>query len=299
VTTSRLLSTGVDVQTCKLIVLDQTIQSMTLFKQIIGRGTRIREDYDKFFFTIMDFKRATELFADPAFDGDPVQIYEPRPDASPVPPDEPDGPSPAPVPELQPDDVPPPVVSDAPRKYYVDDVPVAVVAERVQYFGPDGKLITESLRDYTRKSVLRQYRSLDEFLQAWTNAAQKSAIIAELEEHGVLFDALAQEVGRELDPFDLVCHLAWGRQPKTRMERADGVRRRNYFSKYGDTARAVMEALLDKYADIGVAPIEDFTILNVHPISELGTPLELVAAFGGRDGYLQALSDLEAQLYAA
>ncbi len=301
VTTSKLLSTGVDVQTCKLIVLDQTIQSMTLFKQIIGRGTRIRDDYDKYFFTIMDFKRATELFADPSFDGEPAQIHEPRPDESPVPPDEPEGPSPAPGPGPQPGQVGPlpPDTDGPPRKYYVDDVPVQVLAERVQYFGSDGKLITESLRDYTRKSILRQYRSLDDFLQAWTRAEQKTAIITELEERGVLFEALAQEVSKDLDPFDLVCHLAWGRQPKTRKQRADTVRGRNYFAKYGETARAVLEALLDKYADIGVVPIEDFAILNVQPISELGTPLELVAAFGGRDEYLAALNELEAQLYAA
>lgn len=299
VTTSRLLSTGVDAQTCKLIVLDQRIESMTLFKQIIGRGTRIREEYDKYYFTIMDFKKATELFADPKFDGDPVQIYEPREGESPVPPegtseetpDSGDGNSEPPV-------VPPPPAGKR-VKYVVDDVPVSILAERVQYYGPDGKLITESIRDYTRKSVLRQYRSLDVFLRAWSQAEQKSSIIAELEERGVLLDALSEEVGRNLDPFDLVCHIAWGQPPKTRKERADNVRKRDYFGKYSDTAREVLNALLDKYADEGIISIEDFTVLNVQPITEIGTPLEIINAFGGRDQYLQAIHELEQQLYVA
>lgn len=299
VTTSRLLSTGVDAQTCKLIVLDQRIESMTLFKQIIGRGTRIREEYDKYFFTIMDFKKATELFADPDFDGDPVQIYEPREGEPPVPPENDGGQEqpPGPGPGIPPQPLPPP--GGKRIKYVIDDVPVSIVAERVQYYGTDGKLITESIRDYTRKSVLRQYRSLDVFLRAWSQAEQKSAIIAELEERGVLLDALSEEVGRTLDPFDLVCHVAWGQPPKTRKERADSVRKRDYFAKYSETAREVMNALLDKYADEGIVPIEDFTVLNVRPITEIGTPLEIINAFGGRDQYLQAIRELERELYAA
>jgi type I restriction enzyme R subunit len=299
VTTSRLLSTGVDAQTCKLIVLDQRIESMTLFKQIIGRGTRIREEYDKYYFTIMDFKKATELFADPDFDGDPVQIYEPREGEPPVPPENDGGQEqpPGPGPGIPPQPLPPP--GGKRIKYVIDDVPVTIVAERVQYYGTDGKLITESIRDYTRKSVLRQYRSLDVFLRAWSQAEQKSAIIAELEERGVLLDALSEEVGRTLDPFDLVCHVAWGQPPKTRKERADNVRKRDYFAKYSETAREVMNALLDKYADEGIVPIEDFTVLNVQPITEIGTPLEIINAFGGRDQYLQAIRELEQQLYAA
>ena len=299
VTTSRLLSTGVDAQTCKRIVLDQRIESMTLFKQIIGRGTRIREEYDKYFFTIMDFKKATELFADPKFDGDPVQIYEPGEDESPVPPD---GSSEA-GPDSGAGDGEPPVAPPASAgkriKYVIDDVPVFVLAERVQYYGPDGRLITESIRDYTRKSVLRQYRSLDSFLRVWTQAEQKAAIIAELEARGVLLDALSEEVGREIDPFDLVCHVAWDQPTKTRKERAENVRKRDYFAKYSETAREVLNALLDKYADEGIVPIEDFTILNVQPIAEIGTPLEIIDAFGGREQYLQAIRELEKQLYVA
>jgi type I restriction enzyme R subunit len=299
VTTSRLLSTGVDAQTCKLIVLDQRIESMTLFKQIIGRGTRIREEYDKFFFTIMDFKKATELFADPDFDGDPVQIYEPGEGDPPVPPEDGSGQEPGTGGDTAEPPAPVPPPGGKRVKYVIDDVPVSIVAERVQYYGSDGKLITESIRDYTRRSVLRQYRSLDVFLRVWSQAEQKSAVIAELEERGVLLDALSEEVGRTLDPFDLVCHVAWGQPPKTRRERADNVRRRDYFTKYSDTAREVLNALLDKYADEGIVPIEDFTVLNVQPLTEIGTPLEIINAFGGRDQYLQAIRQLEQQLYAA
>jgi len=299
VTTSRLLSTGVDAQTCKLIVLDQRIESMTLFKQIIGRGTRIREEYDKFFFTIMDFKKATELFADPDFDGEPVQIYEPPPGKPVVPPDDDHGQAQDSDNDLDESHTQIPVPAGRRVKYVIDDVPVTILAERVQYYGADGKLITESIRDYSRKSVLRQYRSLDVFVRAWSQAEQKSAIIAELEQRGLLLEALSEEVGRNIDAFDLVCHVAWGQPPKTRKERADNVRTRDYFSKYSDTARDVLNALLEKYADEGIVPIEDFTILNVQPISEIGTPLEIIDAFGGREQYLQALRELEQQLYAA
>ena len=205
-TTSKLLSTGVDTQTVKLIVLDQSIQSMTEFKQIIGRGTRILEDYGKYYFTIMDFKKASERFADPDFDGDPVQIYEPTGDQPIVPPDDAGKNDPGEGAEqggidLTPGE--PPDVSiqteggKAPRKYYVDDVPVWVVSERVQYYGKDGKLITEALRDYTRKAVKETFSSLDDFLRRWNAADRKKAVIEELEEQGVLFEPLAEEVGKD------------------------------------------------------------------------------------------------------
>lgn len=305
VTTSKLLSTGVDAQTCKLIVLDQRIQSMTLFKQIIGRGTRIRADYDKYFFTIMDFKKATELFADPDFDGEPVQIYEPEGDDPPVPPDDDDGDTDGDTGDGPTGggtvivDPPPPGPGEKRIKYVIDDVPVMVVKERVQYYGNDGKLITESLKDYTRNSIQKEYASLDDFLTAWSRAEQKSAILAEMEKHGMLLDALAEEVGRDLDPFDLVCHIAWGQPPLTRRERANNVRKRDYFTKYGEKARAVLDALLRKYADEGIEHIEDIGVLQVHPISDLGTPVEIISAFGGRDKFMEALHELEQQLYAA
>ena len=304
VTTSKLLSTGVDAQTCKLIVLDQRIQSITLFKQIIGRGTRIRADYDKYFFTIMDFKKATELFADPDFDGDPVQIYEPKDDDPPVPPDDDDGETGSGNGGDGPGggvivDPPPPEPGEKRVKYVIDDVPVMVVKERVQYYGNDGKLITESLKDYTRNSIHKEYASLDDFLTVWSSAEQKSAVLIELEKHGVLLDALAEEVGRDLDPFDLVCHIAWGQPPLTRRERADNVRKRDYFTKYGEKARAILEALLEKYADEGIEHIEDIGVLQVHPLSTLGTPVEIISAFGGREAFIKALHELEQQLYAA
>jgi type I restriction enzyme R subunit len=301
-TTSRLMNTGIDAQTCKLIVLDQTINSMTTFKQIIGRGTRINEDYGKFYFTIMDFKKATELFADPGFDGDPVQIYEPGEDDPPVPPDPPDdgeGGEDGPVIDdpLPPD--PPGGGEGEPRvKYIVDDVPFWVVAERVQYYGKDGKLITESLKDYTKRTVQEEFKSLDDFLRRWNTAEKKQAVIDELEDQGVLLEALADEVGKEFGPFDLICHVAFGQPPLTRRERAENVRKRNYFTKYGEQARSVLNALLDKYADEGVVNIEDLKVLRINPFDSIGTPTEIVNQFfGGKQKYEQAIRELEVELY--
>lgn len=296
-TTSKLMTTGVDAQTCKLVVLDQHIKSMTEFKQIIGRGTRINEDYDKYWFTIMDFKKATELFADKDFDGEPVVIFEPKDGESPVPLD--DIEAPALPPAEKPD-----VTIDGENektgrmKYVVGDVAVHVVAQRVQYYGPEGKLVTESIRDYTRYKVKNDYQSLDEFLKVWTSAERKAALIQEFESHGILLDALADEVGKDFDPFDLVCHVAFDQPPLTRKERAEQVKKRNYFAKYGDQARQVLEALLDKYADTGVENIEDIKILTLDPFRTMGSAPELISAFGGKPGYLNALTELEQQLYA-
>ncbi len=307
-TTSKLMTTGVDAQTCKLIVLDQRIQSMTEFKQIIGRGTRINEDYGKFYFTIIDFKKATELFADPDFDGDPVQIYEPKLDESPVPPDLPEeeettdgerdsdtgkGEKP-----LSGEENPNPSTEPT-RRYVVANVEVKVFAERVQYFDADGKLITESLKDYTRQTVTKEFASLDDFLKRWSSAAKKQAIVDELAQEGVFFEALSDEIGQDCDPFDLLCHVAWDMPPLTRRERSDRVKKRNYFAKYGEQARRVLEALLDKYADQGVAQIEEKQILRVEPFSQFGTPMEIVHAFGGLEGYEAALRDLKQSLYSA
>ena len=310
-TTSKLMTTGVDAQTCKLVVLDQRIQSMTEFKQIIGRGTRINEDYDKFWFTIMDFKKATELFADPAFDGDPVQIYAPGEDDPPVPPDEPEDEEQAPPGDGDGGDETglPPFGGDGPEgegriKYVVGaEVSVHVVAERVQYYGPDGKLITESLKDYTRKAVRKEFASLDDFLRRWTETEKKQALIEALEAQGVLLEALAEDVGKKqgkvFDPFDLICHVAFDRPALSRKERAEQVRKKDVFAKYGEQARAVLNALLDKYADAGIASIEDIKILTLDPFSKLGTAPELVGAFGGKPKYLQAVLELESLLYSA
>ncbi len=308
--TSKLMSTGVDAQTCKLIVLDQRIQSMTEFKQIIGRGTRINEDYDKFYFTIIDFKKATELFADPDFDGDPVQIYEPKDlDASPVPPELPedenskdedsypepsDGRRSLDVAELDDAEYNPNV-----RRYVVANVEVKVVAERVQYFDANGKLITESLKSYTRKALAKEFSSLNDFLRRWSSAEKKQAIVDELAKEGIFFEALAEEIGKDCDPFDLLCHVVWDMPPLTRRERAEQVKKRDYFTRYGDQARRVLEALLEKYADEGVGQIEERQILTVAPFTQFGTPIEIVRAFGGLENYEQALRDLKTSLYSA
>ncbi|VWB81514.1 EcoEI R domain-containing protein [Burkholderia lata] len=292
-TTSRLMTTGVDAKTCRLVVLDRTINSMTEFKQIIGRGTRIDEEHGKLWFTILDFKKATELFADPAFDGDPVVVFEPEPDAPVTPPEDENE-----APEINgPAGDPLPPGGDARVRYVVDEVPVYVVNERVQYLGPDGKLITESLRDFTRIQIGKRFVSLDAFLQAWSEADRKQAIISELEEHGILFDELAREVGKELDPFDLICHIAFGQKPLTRRERAERVKKRDAFGKYSDTARKVLQALLDKYADDGIENIEQPEVLKLTPLDQLGSPVEIISAFGGRAQYQAALRELERALY--
>ncbi len=298
--TSQLMSTGVDAQTCQLIVLDKQIKSMTEFKQIIGRGTRINEDYNKLYFTIMDFRGATALFADPDFDGDPVQIYEPGPGQSPVPPDD----------DLQAgedgiggegdadpfgDGQDPP--GPGATRYYVDDVAVRVVTERLQYLDADGRLITESLRDYSRQTLRKTYASLDAFLNAWNDADRKLAILEELADKGVYLDELAEQVGRDYDAFDLVCHVAFDQPPLTRRERADKVRKRNVFAAYGDQARAVLDALLQKYADAGLRSVESLEILKVDPLPTLGTPVEIVKLFGGKNAYLAAVRQLETALY--
>ncbi len=288
-TTSKLLTTGVDVRTCKLIVLDQRIESLIEFKQIIGRGTRIHEDAGKFWFTIMDFKKATELFADPDFDGEPVVVYEPDSGDS-IASDVVDGY------EGDGRDRDGPAVEGATR-YVVSGVAVEVMAERVQYLDRDGRLITESLTDYTRKTVQREYATLDAFLRRWSEADRKAEVLEELREQGVLFEELREQGGQDLDAFDLICRVVYGQPPLTRRERAENVKKRDVFTRYGAPARAVLDALLDKYADEGLASVEDLGVLRVQPLSDLGTPLELVRHFGGRDEYIAAVQELAAAIY--
>lgn len=306
--TSKLMTTGVDAQTCKFIVLDANINSMTEFKQIIGRGTRVREDLGKMYFTIMDFRGVTELFADPTFDGDPVVVYRANQDDPVVPPEEAEDGGGWIVRDGEDDtgasltgDVWDPQDiggGDAPRKYYVQDVPVTVLNERVQYLGADGKLITESLTDYSKRNILSEFSSLDAFLSAWSTAERKEKIIAELEERGVFLDALADEVGRDLDPFDLICHVAFGREPITRQARAKKAKAAGYFDEYEGTAREVINVLIDKYADQGITAIDDIGDLVVSPFDTFGTPLQIVDLFGGRDGYLAAVKKIESALYS-
>ncbi|MCW0232903.1 MAG: DEAD/DEAH box helicase family protein [Ferrovibrio sp.] len=307
-TTSKLLTTGVDAKTCKLIVLDQRIQSMTEFKQIIGRGTRIDEEHGKQYFTIMDFKRATELFADPDFDGDPVQIYEPAATDPPVPLDEYDvtAGSFGEFGEEDESDITGGVLRNSfgddagPRKFYVDGVEVSVLSKRVQYLGPDGRLITESLRSYAKKTLQKDYKTLDEFLRRWSDADKKQAIVEELEILGVSLHGLREEVknGDTFSAFDLLCHVAYGQPPLTRKERVDQVKKRNYFAKYEGKMRAVLEALLDKYADEDFGSLENAKVLQLKPFDEFGTPVEIVKGlFGGRLAYEAAVKDLQTELY--
>lgn len=316
-TTSKLLSTGVDAKTCKLIVLDQNIESMTQFKQIIGRGTRIREDYGKLFFTIMDFKGATRLFQDKNFDGEPVMVYEPKPDEPILPPED-DLSSSSGAREDQPpystNNGSGESESDGKNtggsttggrtRYFIDDVPVGSGVERSQYLDEKGKLITEDYRVYLRDDIQRtlrqQFTSLDDFFLHWNDAERKQAVIDELKEHGIPVSILSQAVpnGAELDVFDLVAHIAFDAAPLTRKERADNVKKRNYFAKYGDQARSVLEALLEKYADHGITDIEDPAILELPPFSELGSKTHIRRGiFGSNEAYSKAITDLEHALY--
>jgi type I restriction enzyme, R subunit len=290
-TTSELLTTGVDAVTCKLIVLDKNIKSLTSFKQIIGRGTRIDEENNKFFFTIMDFKKATEAFRDPDFDGEPVVIYEPDDGDDPVPPDPPDDPDGGEGGGDGED-------GEGVQKIHVSGVPAKIIAERIEYLGPDGTLITESYKDFSRKQIQSEFESLDEFIRRWNGAEKKQAIIDALEEYGIVLDNLAEVVGKEYGDFDLICHIAFDQPPLTRKERANNVKKRNYFAKYGEQARSVLNALLDKYANEGISTIETAKVLKLKPFSDMGTPVEIINdIFGGKESYETALEELEQQLY--
>lgn len=316
-TTSELMTTGVDAQTCKVIVLDANINSMTKFKQIIGRGTRINEEYGKLYFTILDFRNATDLFADKDFDGDPIRV-------KPVSQDEdlslvvieeeentltvldeatgeeiifekakiryPDGSSlngnwVARDPEAK------------REKIYVNGVDVSVLVSREMYFDQHGKPITTSLKDHTKEIIKEKFASLDVFLNKWNATERKEVLIAELQEQGVMVEALYDAVNKEVDLFDLICHVAFDQPPLTRQERANNVKKRNYFTKYGDQAKKVLEALLDKYADEGITNIESIEVLRVNPFDEFGSPVEIINEFGSKEKYLQAVKELEIELY--
>ncbi len=306
VTTSRLLSTGVDAQTCRLIVLDREVGSMTEFKQIVGRGTRVHEDTRKYYFTLIDFRGASNHFADPDFDGEPVQIYEPGENDPVAPPDD------VPPPDDTDDPIPPepgegeiivdgfpegPTGGESRRKIYVDGVKATIIAERVEYLDENGKLITESLRDYTKKALKSRFASLDEFLKRWKSEERKQAIIEELEAEGLSLDPLAEEVGKQFDPFDLICHVAFDRKPLSRRERADNVKKRDVFTKYGPQARAVLDALLAKYQDEGIINLDDPRVLQIPPFDRMGTPMQLIKAFGTRPDFEKAVHELQTALY--
>ena len=286
VTTSKLLSTGVDVQTVKFIVLDSNIRSMTEFKQIIGRGTRVREDLGKMYFTIFDFRDVTRLFHDPDFDG-PIEQQD---DFQPNKPGE----GPEKPPKIAPPD------HEKKQKYVLGDTQVSVSQKHVQYLDKNGHLITERLIDYTKRNVLSQYAEMSDFLTAWNEAERKQAIIDELEKRGVFFDDLCDEVGKDLDPFDLILHIVFDQPPLTRKERAENVRKRNYFSKYGKQAAEILDALLTKYADSGLSDLENVDVLKVDPIKQYGTQVYIVnTIFGGIAKFREAIKDLETAIYAA
>jgi len=319
-TTSELMTTGVDAKTCKLVVLDQNIQSMTKFKQIIGRGTRIDDRYGKLWFTILDFKKATELFADERFDGTPEKVIKVTPDDIE---DENidlesqqddtihvEGTESDPYNETEATDTINDPKGDGTLdgewddetnkmvKYRVSGVTVNKVAERVQYYDTDGKLVTESFIDYTRKTMSKQFSSLDDFVKRWNESDRKQAVIDELAEEGIIWSALEEEVGKDMDPFDMICHVVYDQPPLTRKERADNVQKRNYFTKYSGTAHTVLENLLLKYADVGVQEIESMQALKVAPFNQIGSLSEIVKkGFGGKAQYEQAVKELEAQIY--
>ena len=296
VTTSKLMTTGVDCKTCKLIVLDNNINSMTEFKQIIGRGTRLKPDYGKEYFTIMDFRNACRLFADPEFDGDPIVIIDDGGDNPEVPNDDPPATDDPPYNGNGGNDEP----SEPHHKFRVRGVEVTILNERVQYYDKDGKLITESVTDYSKKNILGEYATLDSFLRAWNSEEKKQAIIDELQERGVLLEALREASGnKDIDDFDLICHIAYDKAPLTKAERANNVRKRGYLYKYSGLAQEVLSALLDKYMNEGIQDIENIEILSNDPFRQFGTPMKIAKLFGGKAGYKKAIKELQDEIYAA
>ena len=282
VTTSELLATGVDCKTCGLIVIDKEIGSMTEFKQIIGRGTRLRTDKGKWHLEILDFRNATAKFKDPKFDGDP----EPPQGKSVKPYTLPEEPS--------------SVVSESHTKYLVEGENIAITTEIVSILGEDGKTMrTESITDFTRKQIRKRYATLNDFVKNWTEAERKKAIVDELKDYSVLVDAVREKnpALANADIFDVICHVAFDQPPVSRRERANNVKKRNYFAKYEGKAREVLEALLDKYADYGILNLEDSDILDTAPFNKIGKPQKIVKLFGGLDKFEQALKELENEIY--
>lgn len=300
-TTSKMLTTGIDTKMVKLIVLDVNIGAMTEFKQVIGRGTRIREEEGKVYFTIMDFRKVTNKFADPDFDGEPVQIYEVKDGDSIIIDDDE-------IPVVTEDDfeeIPVNPIYDVideeedelPKKVHVNNVDVSITQERVQYIDSTGKLITESLKDFTKGNVLKEFASIEVFKETWNSSEKKELLFKELAEQGILIEALREEVGNDMDAFDLICHIAYDQPPLTRKERANNVRKRNYFGKYSALAQQVLDKVLDKYTEEGVASIEENSILKVQPFNSMGNVSKLVKAFGKKEDFEKAIKELEDHIY--
>lgn len=295
VTTSKLMTTGVNCQTCKNIVLDNVFgeNGMTEFKQIIGRGTRINEDYKKMYFTILDFRNATKLFADPNFNGPTLQDDDYDPEAPKTP-----------RPEMPPKD---PAVPDdgddgdggqGKKKVYVEGVPVTLISERVQYYDKDGKLVTESLKDYTKKNILRDFASLDEFLQFWTKDEKRRVIIEELECKGIFIEELRKLYPSDIDDFDLICDIAYGIKPLTKSERAKNRKVDEVLNQYSGKCREVLSILLDKYANDEIDDITDQDLLKLPEFNEFGSRVKIAKEFGGLNGYILAVNNVQQALYS-
>lgn len=315
VTTSKLLTTGVDAQTCKLVVLDAPIKSMTEFKQIVGRGTRLREDHDKFYFTIMDFRNATDNFADPDFDGEPVQIYEP------VLPAKIEGVQPVKTQSVSTDELDiSEVLYDPQRvdvmtlkdsagevdyrtggvhKYHLNDVEVMVSSEKVQFYDEGGKLVSESLEEYSAKNLKKLYPELADFQRAWAEAENKSVLIHSLVENGFFIDELLEKIDPSLDVYDLVLSVAYKQEVgMTRSQRAQQVRDSEFFNQYQDKQKELLLDLLSVYEQEGIVAIEDVELLRVEPFTKYGSPVEILGTiFSGRNEYLSALADMKKHLY--
>ena len=284
------MTTGVNCQTCKNIVLDNIFgeNGMTEFKQIIGRGTRIAEDYGKMYFTILDFRNASVMFSDPKFNGPELQDeeYDPKKDYTTV--------------TVTP---PEPVYSPEPvepkKKIYVKDVPVELVSERVQYYDKDGKLVTESLKDFTKKNILSGVSSLDEFLTYWTSDEKRSAILQELKERGVFLEELRQYYPADVDDFDLICDIAYGIKPLTKSQRAKRRKVDEVLAKYSEDCKQVLEVLLTKYSNDNIDELTDMTILKLPEFTEFGNPMKIAKLFGGKNAYIAAVKEVQNALYAA
>ncbi len=292
VTTSKLMTTGVNCQTCKNIVLDNVFgeNGMTEFKQIIGRGTRIKEDYGKYYFTILDFRNATRLFADPNFNGPDIQSEDYNPEGNK---------------DVEPVYIEPfeakSIESDVPKKkkIYVNNVEVSLVSERVQYYDKDGKLITESLKDFTRKNILNDYASLNDFLMLWTSEEKRSVIINELEDKGIFIEELRKTYPADVDDFDLICDIAYGIKPLTKSERAKRSKVDEVLSRYSDKCKEILQILLDKYSNDEIDDLTDSKILKLPEFNEYGNPMRIASLFGGLNGYICAARQVQNALYCA
>lgn len=292
VTTSKLMTTGVNCQTCKNIVLDNVFgeNGMTEFKQIIGRGTRIKEDYGKMYFTILDFRNATKLFADSKFNGPDLQDEDYDPEGN-------EGKTPVYLDSDDPKEVDEPTEQHK-KKVYINNVEVEVVSEMVQFYDKDGKLVTESLRDFTKRNVLKEYASLDDFLNLWTSDEKRTVIVQELEDKGIFIEELRKIYPANLDDFDLICDIAYGIKPLTRSERAKNLKVNEVLNQYSDSCKKVLEILLDKYSNDELNDFSDSKILKLPDFNEYGNPMKIASMFGGLNGYIAAVHKVQNALYA-